>query len=291
MNDVFEGAQLAVTVCDARGTIVALNPEAARLFEAHGGLGLVGSSIYECHSPGSRTTIERLIASGTTHVYSVEKGGVRRLVYQGPWRRGQKHGVLEVSFVIPRDIPLRMRDEVPAQPCIETERLLLKPLDSSLAHRIAELAGDARIAAWTHLPHPYLPEMATQFIAQMANGWARRTAAVFGIHLKRISEEPLIGVTGLHCDAMERAVAEGGYWLGLEYHRKGYATEAFAALTQWGFGPFELRRIGAYTFAGNAASERVLKKNGFCHEGTLRQARTQMGVCHDVNAWGLLRDS
>jgi ribosomal-protein-alanine N-acetyltransferase len=143
----------------------------------------------------------------------------------------------------------------------------------------------------THLPHPYLPEMAVQFIAQMATGWARRSAAVFGIHLRNLSEEPLIGVTGLHCDAMERAVAEGGYWLGLEYHGKGYATEAFAALSHWGFQSFELRRISAYTFAGNTASERVLQKVGFAHEGIARQARTQMGVCYDVNAWGMLKSS
>lgn len=289
MDSVFNGSQLAITVCDSDGIVVAISSEAARRFEANGSSVVVGKSIYDCHAPPSRSTIERLLATGSSNVYSVEKGGARRLVYQGPWEQGQEHGLLEVSFAIPRDVPLRMRDELPAQPTLETARLLLKPLEPAVALRIAELAGDARIAAMTHLPHPYLPEMATQFVAQMRVGWARRTAAAFGIHLKNLSGEPLIGITALHCDAMERAVAEGGYWLGVEHHRKGYATEAFTALTDWGFGSFELRRIGAYTFVGNVASERVLQKTGFSYEGTARQARMQLGVCYDVKAWGLLK--
>jgi RimJ/RimL family protein N-acetyltransferase len=63
---------------------------------------------------------------------------------------------------------------------------------------------------------------------------------------------------------------ELGYWLGEPYRGQGIMTQVVARVCDVGFQQFKLLRIEAPVFAFNAASARVLEKNGFAAEGTLR---------------------
>jgi [ribosomal protein S5]-alanine N-acetyltransferase len=53
-----------------------------------------------------------------------------------------------------------------------------------------------------------------------------------------------------------------GYWLGEKFWGRGIMSEAVAALTDFCFDNFSLRRIYAEPFANNSASARVLEKAG-----------------------------
>jgi len=68
------------------------------------------------------------------------------------------------------------------------------------------------------------------------------------------------------------------------------ATETVRALTGYLFETVGLNRIEAYVMPQNAASQRVLEKNGFMREGLLRQANiwTDKGVV-DLIVFSLLR--
>lgn len=55
----------------------------------------------------------------------------------------------------------------------------------------------------------------------------------------------------------------------------GFATEAITAVSAWGFGALELKRIEAGCNEPNLASLRVLLKCGFEVEGFLRKARVR----------------
>ncbi len=68
------------------------------------------------------------------------------------------------------------------------------------------------------------------------------------------------------------------------------ATEPVRALTGYLFETVGLNRIEAYVMPQNAASQRVLEKNGFMREGLLRQANiwTDKGVV-DLIVFSLLR--
>ena len=47
-----------------------------------------------------------MLASGQTNVYTIEKGGVKTLIYQAPWyEEGQRRGLVEIALVLPD--PLR----------------------------------------------------------------------------------------------------------------------------------------------------------------------------------------
>ncbi len=100
----------AVTVCDREGIVLYMNGRAGRTFERWGGLALVGKSLLDCHPEPARTKLLGLLESGGSNAYTIEKGGVRKLVYQAPWYRGGEFmGLVELSLEIPAELPHHVR--------------------------------------------------------------------------------------------------------------------------------------------------------------------------------------
>ncbi|MCJ7435141.1 MAG: hypothetical protein MUO77_16790 [Anaerolineales bacterium] len=96
----------AITVCDETGIILKMNDKAAKTFESDGGLKLIGSNMLDCHPEPARTKTERLLASHEKNVYTVEKNGIKKLIYQSPWFKGGKYaGFVELSLEIPFEMP------------------------------------------------------------------------------------------------------------------------------------------------------------------------------------------
>ena len=100
-----------VMVCDRTGIAVEMNDEAAVLFAGDGGRGLLGSNIRDCHPDPARGKLESLLAGQTTNAYFSTEHEEKRFFYQAPWfQDGQFAGMVEVSFVVPQDIPHFIRD-------------------------------------------------------------------------------------------------------------------------------------------------------------------------------------
>ena len=96
----------AVTVCDENGIILDMNDKAAKTFEKDGGRKLIGSNVLDCHSEPARTKTERLLAAREKNVYTIEKNGTKKLIYQSPWYRdGNYAGFVELSLEIPFELP------------------------------------------------------------------------------------------------------------------------------------------------------------------------------------------
>jgi len=101
----------AVTVCDREGIILTMNRRAAEGFAADGGMDLVGRSLIDCHPEPARSRLVSLLEHGTRHVYTIEKRGVRKLIYQAPWYRdGQYAGLVELSLELPAEMPHFVRE-------------------------------------------------------------------------------------------------------------------------------------------------------------------------------------
>jgi DUF438 domain-containing protein len=104
----------AITVCDAEGVILEMNERAATTFAEDGGFGLIGKNLIECHPPQAQEKVATLLKTGELNVYSIEKGGIRKLIYQAPWFEGGKYrGIVELSLPIPSDIPHFIRNSTP----------------------------------------------------------------------------------------------------------------------------------------------------------------------------------
>jgi [ribosomal protein S5]-alanine N-acetyltransferase len=154
---------------------------------------------------------------------------------------------------------------------------------------LRRLAGRREIADTTiSIPHPYSEQQALQWIAGNAELFAKGKVVVFGIELK--TGDTLAGGIGLRDIDTEHSQAELGFWIAVEYWRKGYATEAARAVIAFGFEELGLNRIYAHHMARNPASGRVLAKIGMRLEGLLRQRVRKWGVFEDVVPLALLRE-
>ena len=96
----------AVVVSDAGGTIVEMNDKAGEWFASRGGKGLLGKSLLDVHQEASQGKIGRLLETREANVYTIERDGVRSLVYQSPWYRdGTLAGLVELLLEVPSEIP------------------------------------------------------------------------------------------------------------------------------------------------------------------------------------------
>lgn len=101
----------AITVCDAQGTIVMMNEKSVQAFAKDGGRELIGKNLMDCHSAASQEKIRELLASGIVNAYTIEKNGVKKLIYQAPWiEDGRLKGLVELSLEIPFEMPHFVRD-------------------------------------------------------------------------------------------------------------------------------------------------------------------------------------
>jgi ribosomal-protein-alanine N-acetyltransferase len=83
---------------------------------------------------------------------------------------------------------------------------------------------------------------------------------------------------------------EFGYWLGKPYWNRGYMAEALGLICYFCFERLMAEVIFATAFTGNPASRRVMEKNGFRLDGTLRRAVLKDGVWIDLWQLSLLRE-
>lgn len=108
MNEVnwFKEFPGAITICDARGVLLDMNDKAAATMEKDGGRALIGKNILDCHPEPARTKTAQMLASKNKNVYTIEKNGVKKLIFQSPWYRNGKYaGFVELSLEIPVDLP------------------------------------------------------------------------------------------------------------------------------------------------------------------------------------------
>ena len=94
-----------VIVSDAQGRIIYMNEKALAHYEKDGGSSLIGKDLLECHAEASRKKIMEIMTSGQKNVYTIEKRGKKKIIYQSPWfRGGEFRGIIELSLVIPAEM-------------------------------------------------------------------------------------------------------------------------------------------------------------------------------------------
>ena len=104
--DWLEDLPCSVTVCDRRYKILYLNRRSAEVNAEEGGKSLVGKNLLDCHPPDAAAKLREVMASGTPNVYTIEKGGVRKVIFQAHWKKGgQFAGLIEITFELPKTAP------------------------------------------------------------------------------------------------------------------------------------------------------------------------------------------
>ncbi|MBK8128150.1 MAG: diguanylate cyclase [bacterium] len=108
---------ISITVCDNNGMILEMNEKSKATFAADGGGALIGTNVLDCHPEPSRSQLADMLVERTTNIYTIEKNGVKKLIYQMPWYENAEYrGYVELSLEIPFDMPHFVRaNSKPAQ--------------------------------------------------------------------------------------------------------------------------------------------------------------------------------
>jgi RimJ/RimL family protein N-acetyltransferase len=141
-------------------------------------------------------------------------------------------------------------------PVLETERLILRAPRLEDAEAIAALVNDRRIAENTsRIPHPYGLADAQAFLTAITTDDSEISFLI------GTSNRSIIGCCGIA--KLDGETPEIGYWLGVPFWGKGYATEAARAVIDHAFGDLDYDTLLAGARVSNPASRRVLQKCGF----------------------------
>jgi RimJ/RimL family protein N-acetyltransferase len=100
--------------------------------------------------------------------------------------------------------------------------------------------------------------------------------------------DALVGDAAVHRLAAQPDTYEVGTTFAPAHQGKGYATEAIAALVDRLFDSHRAHRVFAQTDGRNRGAQRVLKRLGFRHEGTAKEADWFKGEWTDLMTFAVL---
>jgi len=153
---------------------------------------------------------------------------------------------------------------------VETKRLILRDFRIDDWKSVHEYAANPN--AVVHIPWgPNSADQTIEFVRKAVEDATRPNRKVFEFAVVLREEDRLIGGTGLRVSGTENRDAGMGYIINPAFWKRGYASEAAAAIVEFGFRQRGLHRIWAECDPANAASARVLEKIGMIREGRLRQ--------------------
>ncbi|MFC1948807.1 GNAT family N-acetyltransferase [Chloroflexota bacterium] len=169
---------------------------------------------------------------------------------------------------------------------IAGEKIRLRPIraaDAEASYKLVKNEAVVSALAWDG------PES----VEELSNTYSRweeeiRNGDSYNLVIEEVDQPGLIGCTGISFPRHPRQV-NIGYWLGEPFWDKGYVTEAVGLVCHLSFKYLDAARAYGTVFVGNTGSWRVLEKNGFSLDGTLRSHIFKRGEWKDGWFFTLLR--
>jgi RimJ/RimL family protein N-acetyltransferase len=151
---------------------------------------------------------------------------------------------------------------LPPTPVLETERLVLRPLELRDAPAIQREFPKWEVVRHllAKVPWPYPPDGAETNTRESLEKRARGEQFFWAITLKGGDDE-LIGRIDLRPDMGDHEMR--GFWLALDHWEKGLMTEAAEAVTQYAFEVLNWPHIWVTNAAPNVRSHAIKLKEGF----------------------------
>ena len=95
---------------DKDGKIIDMNEKSKKTFLKPGREDLIGKNVLDCHPEPARSMLADMLEHPRTNAYTIEKGGVKKLIYQTPWyENGEYKGFMELSMEIPFEMKHAVR--------------------------------------------------------------------------------------------------------------------------------------------------------------------------------------
>lgn len=155
-------------------------------------------------------------------------------------------------------------------PRLSRPPVVLRPFSAADTPAVREAALDPLIPLITTVPA--VPDDTT-LRAYLDRQQARAaTGRGYSLAIADAATNEAVGQIGLwpHDDGR----ASIGYWIAPSARRRGYASHALQALSQWGLGVLDVARLELYIEPDNEPSWRTAERAGYQREGLLRSWQT-----------------
>lgn len=173
-------------------------------------------------------------------------------------------------------------------PALITDRLILRPMSIEDAPALFRIWSDPEVTKYLNITAFTDIEQAREMI-ELLNRLAIEQKAIRWTIFVKETNHP-IGSCGYNTWIKEEGYrGEIGYDLDLKYWGRGIMSEALHALIKIGFNTMGFNRIEALVEPENISSTKLLKKIGFCEEGTLRDYQFNKEKFTDLTIYSLLK--
>ncbi len=173
-------------------------------------------------------------------------------------------------------------------PIIETQRLILRPINKSDVYDMFEYSHRPNIgplAGWA--PHQSIEETKVVIDLMVSQG-IRTGFGPFAITLKESGK--MIGSIELF-NIQQHFKCELGYSLNSDYWGQGIVVEAGKAVLKWAFEQLKMVRIMVCLFDFNHQSERVCQKLHMTYEGIAHQSYLRYdGMIFDCKVYAMTNE-
>lgn len=166
------------------------------------------------------------------------------------------------------------------------DKVRLRPIQASDAVEVCRLLSDDAVVANLTWEGPVSEAEMAEIYRDLEGELKSGESCCFTI--ERVDASGLLGRIDARFPHHPWQV-EIGYWLGVPYWNQGYMTEAVRLVCHFSFVYLNAARTYATVFVGNFGSRRVLEKNGFSVDGTLRSNFFKRGEWIDMWFLSLLR--
>ena len=163
---------------------------------------------------------------------------------------------------------MEKKDILETFPVLETDRLKFIQITSKHLQNLFEIYANEKVMEfYDSYPHSSTIET-DKVIALFEQRFKDKTGIRWGFTIQ--GENKIIGTIGFNRFKSD-SYADLGFDLNENYWNRGIITEAVRTVIHFGFSTLKIHRIEAGVTPGNIASEKVLLKNGFINEGTIRE--------------------
>lgn len=172
---------------------------------------------------------------------------------------------------------------------IETDRLILRPIEITDCHSIFEYASNPAVSEFTLWePHKTVEDSINYIKDYVFHYYSQGVPEPLGIALKN-NPEKIIGTVGCFWVSRSAKSMELAYAIAQNHWGQGLVAEASQAVMNYCFKEFSLKRIQARCKKKNTASARVMEKVGMTFEGTLRSAVFHRGRHYDMHYYAKVK--
>jgi [ribosomal protein S5]-alanine N-acetyltransferase len=174
-------------------------------------------------------------------------------------------------------------------PILTSETITLKKIEEENLNELFDIYSNERVFEYCGIIPKHNKDTVKKMIGHFERDYHKKSRVKWGIFQNEGNK--LVGIM----EAMEFNskvyMVTIGYYLAESSWGKGIATESVRLLIEFLFNKVHVNRIQAEVMPPNANSKKVLLKNGFLKEGTLRQATLWSGKgIVDLEIYGLLRE-